>query len=70
MTNTVGAWQATINGAMDYLANEGLTVMGLFMDKAPHAEVHKTMVTIMSGKVCPYIFPCVCPGRFRCVECA
>ena len=42
--------EATINGAMDYLANEGLTVMGLFKDKAPHADVHRTMVTVMSGK--------------------
>jgi len=43
-------FEATINGAMDYLANEGLTVMGLFKDKAPHADVHRTMVTVMSGK--------------------
>ena len=42
--------EATINGSMDYLANEGLTVMGLFKEKAPHADVHKAMVTIMSGK--------------------
>ena len=43
-------FEATINGAMDYLANEGLTVMGLFKDKAPHADVHRIMVTVMSGK--------------------
>ena len=41
--------EAAVNGAMDYLANEGLTVMGLFKDKAAHASVHKTMVAIMSG---------------------
>ena len=45
--------EAAVNGAMDYLANEGLTVMGLFKDKAPHASVHKTMVSIMSGSPPP-----------------
>ena len=42
--------EATINGAMDYLANEGLTVMGLLKERAPGASVHKTMVGIFSGQ--------------------
>ena len=42
--------EATINGAMDYLANEGLTVTGLLKERAPGASVHKTMVGIFSGQ--------------------
>jgi len=38
-----------IGSLQDYLANEGLTVMGLFKDKASNAAVHKTMVAVMSG---------------------
>ena len=42
--------EAAINGTMDYLANEGLSVPGLFQSKAPAASVHKTMVAVFSGQ--------------------
>ena len=57
--------EAAINGAMDYLANEGLTVMGLFKEKAPHASVHRTMVSIMSGSPPP---PPGDPGPWQNVD--
>jgi len=45
-----------IGSLQDYLANEGLTVMGLFKDKASSASVHKTMVAVMSGADVSYLF--------------